>query len=69
MTKLLHRFHVKGYNVFGFFEEYIIEANDFKNVCTLISDDFDILQIEKIGFSEDGEKYFNQVPLGEKNET
>ena len=69
MAKLLHRFHVKGYNAFGFFEEYVIEANDLKNVCTLISDDFDILQIEKIGYSEDGEKYFNQVPLGEKNET
>lgn len=69
MAKLLHRFHVKGYNAFGFFEEYVIEANDLKNVCTLISDDFDILQIEKIGYSADGEKYFNQVRLGEKNET
>lgn len=67
MAKLLHRFHVKGYNAFGFFEEYVIEANDLKNVCTLISDDFDILQIEKIGYSADGEKYFNQVPLGETN--
>lgn len=67
MAKLLHRFHVKGYNAFGFFEEYVIEANDLKNVCTLISDDFDIFQIEKIGYSADGEKYFNQVPLGETN--
>lgn len=69
MNKLLYRFHVKGYNGFGFFEEYIIEANDLKNVCNLISDDFDILQIEQTGRSADGDKYFNQVPLGEKNET
>lgn len=69
MAKLLYRFYVKGYNPFGFFEEYIIEANDLKNVCNLISDDFDILQIEQIGYSADGEKFFNQVPQGEKNET
>jgi len=80
MTKSLYRFEVKGYNALGFFEEYIIEANDMKNVCNLISDDFRIIKLESVEYSAEGYKYFNTVPstntlndvlnaLGEKDET
>ena len=70
MTKSLYRFEVKGYNSLGFFEEYIIEANDMKNVCNLISDDFRIIKLESVEYSAEGEKYFNTVPsTGEKDET
>jgi len=70
MAKLLYRFEVKGYNASGFFEEYIIESDDIKKVCNLISDDFHILKLESVEYSAEGYKYFNSVPsIGEKDET